>query len=90
MRCERFKIILSHMELLDLLEQRVHALLVRLDALSAENNSLRESQARELVLLAEENKFLLDELEKERGKNAAALTRVEALLERIKEQTGQE
>ena len=78
------------MELLDLLEQRVSALLVRLAALSAENDSLKQDQARELSALADENTALRDELEKERARNNTALTRIEALVERIKEQTGQE
>ena len=78
------------MELLDFLEQRVSALLARLAALSAENESLKQDQASELSALADENKALRDELEKERARNNTALTRIEALAERIKEQTGQE
>lgn len=75
------------MELLDLLEQRVSALLVKLDALAAENASLKQAQAQELSALADENKALHDELEKERTRNNTALTRIEALVERIKGQT---
>lgn len=78
------------MELLDLLEQRVSALLARLDELSAENDLLKQAQAHELSALADENQALRDELEKERGRNNTALTRIEALVERIKEQTDQE
>ncbi len=78
------------MELLDFLEQRVSTLLARLAALSAENESLKQDQASELSALADENKALRDELEKERARNNTALTRIEALVERIKEQTGQE
>lgn len=78
------------MELLDLLEQRVSALLTRLNELSAENDSLKQAQAHELSALADENKSLRDELDKERGRNKTALTRIEALVERIKEQTDQE
>jgi hypothetical protein len=75
------------MELLDLLEQRVSALLARMASLSAENESLQHERARELSALANENAALRDELEKERVRNNTALTRIEALVERIKEQT---
>ena len=78
------------MELLDLLEQRISALLVRLGALSAENESLKQDQAQELSVLADENKSLRDELERERARNNTALARIEALVERIKEQTEQD
>lgn len=78
------------MELLDLLEQRISALLARLDALQAENVSLKQEQARELAALADENKALRDEMERERARNNTALTRIEALVERIKEQTEQD
>lgn len=78
------------MELLDLLEQRVSALLARVETLSAENASLKREQAGELSALAEENDALRNELEKERARNNTALTRIEALVERIKEQTEQQ
>ena len=78
------------MELLDLLEQRVSALLARVEALSAENASPKREQAGELSALAEENDALRNELEKERARNNTALTRIEALVERIKEQTEQQ
>ena len=78
------------MELLDLLEQRVNALLAKVDALSTENVVLKQKQALELSALANENTVLRDELEKERARNNTALTRIEALVERIKEQTEQE
>ena len=78
------------MELLDLLEQRVSALLAKVETLSAENSSLKREQAGELSALAEENDALRNELEKERARNNTALTRIEALVERIKEQTEQQ
>ena len=78
------------MELLDQLEQRVTALLARLDALSEENASLRQTQAHELAALTEINQTLREELEVERSRNKTALTRIEALVERIKEQTEHE
>lgn len=77
------------MELLDQLEQRISALLTRVDALALENASLKEQQAGELAALAEENHGLRRELEQEREKNNAALARIEAIVERIKEQAGE-
>ncbi|MDR2489676.1 MAG: cell division protein ZapB [Desulfovibrio sp.] len=75
------------MELLDLLEQRVSVLLARVESLSAENASLQRGRAEELSALADENASLRNELEKEQARNNAALKRVAALVERIKEQT---
>ena len=75
------------MELLDQLEQRIQALLAKSQALAAENRTLTEVQAQECSALAEENRVLKEELEKERARNKTALTRIEALVERIKEQT---
>ena len=51
---------------------------------------MKQDQAQELSALADENKALRDELEKERARNNTALTRIEALVERIKEQTEQD
>lgn len=72
------------MELLDLLEQRIGALLTRIDTLAGENASLKSTQAGELAALAEENHALERKLEEERAKNAEALRRIEAIMERIK------
>jgi cell division protein ZapB len=77
------------MDVLDLLEQRVSALLAKADALSADNALLKQKQVQELSALADENTVLRDELEKERVRNNTALRRIEALVERIKEQTEQ-
>ena len=76
------------MELLDQLERRIGALLARVDALARENASLKEQQAGELASFAEENHGLRRELEQERAKNDAALARIEAIVDRIKEQAG--
>lgn len=78
------------MELLDQLEKRISALLAKADALAVENASLKEGQARELASLAEDNHALRQELERERAKTANSLSRLEALIALIKEQTGQE
>lgn len=78
------------MELLDQLEERISALLVRMDALAAENASLKQGQANELSALAEENHALRQELEQERANTANSLSRLEGLIALIKEQTDQE
>lgn len=78
------------MELLDLLEQRISVLLNKMGALTAENESLKRQLTQELTSLADENTRLQNELDQERERNNTALTRIEALAERIKEQTDQE
>ena len=78
------------MELLDQLEQRIGALLSRVDALAAENAALKEGRERDLSSLEESIQRLQQDLERERERNATALKRIEALVERIKEQTDQE
>jgi hypothetical protein len=75
------------MELLQQLEQRIDALLDRQNALQAENAALRASQEEELSALAQENSNLREELERERTRGVEALSRIEALIERIKEHT---
>lgn len=78
------------MEILNQLEQRINGLLERITVLTAENAGLRQSQEHELSALVQENSSLRTELEKERGRAAEAQGRIEALIERIKEHTGQE
>jgi hypothetical protein len=78
------------MELLDQLEQRIGALLAKLDALSTENAALKEGKARELASITGENTALRQELERERAKTAASLSRLEGIIALIKEQTDQE
>lgn len=72
------------MELFDRLEQRIGALLARLEDLARENAALKQANERELGSLAEENDALRRALEEERARNAGALQRVEAILTRIK------
>lgn len=78
------------MELLDQLERRVGALLSRVDTLEAENASLKHGREQELSSLHEENRALKQELKLERNKNSSALTRIEALVERLREQADHE
>lgn len=78
------------MEILEQLEQRIGVLLSRIEALSSENNALRNGRAQEMDNLADENRLLREELEKERTRNSEACSRVEALVARIKEHTDQE
>ena len=78
------------MEILDKPEHRIGGLMDRIRVLSAENATLRQLQEQELATLADDNHNLQLELERERNRNAIALKRVEALIERIKEQTEQE
>lgn len=73
------------MELLEQLEQQVLALLARVDALNGEKAGRDEAWAEERTALAEENRLLREELQKEQDRNRNALERVEALLARIKE-----
>ncbi len=78
------------MELLDQLERRIGALLSRIEALTAENLSLKQEQEDMFSSFQEENQTLKQELELERNKNAGALTRIEALVERLREQAEHE
>lgn len=76
------------MELLDQLEQKIAELLARLESLSKENTSLKQANERDLGAFAEENDLLRCALEDERTKNAAALERIEGILERIRKEAG--
>lgn len=73
------------MELLDRLEREIGSLLARLDALTQENATLRQTNEFELGTLAEENDALRRALDEERAKNASALERLENIMERIRE-----
>lgn len=76
------------MELIDLLETRVTALLSQLETLREENRRLREEVEGGLSALAEENRILKEALDEERTVKDAVLTRIDALLLRLKDQTG--
>ncbi len=72
------------MELLDLLEQRVDALLAQQTKLAEENARLRLEVENGLSGLAAENQTLRESLEEERRAKAAVLSRLDALLLRLK------
>lgn len=78
------------MELLNKLEHHIGALLSKVEALTAENASLKKEREQERFGMLEENRVLKEELEAERSKNSAALMRIEALVERLREQVDQE
>jgi cell division protein ZapB len=71
------------MELLDLLESRVDALVTEIEFLRKENVKLREDTAAGLTVLTEENTYLKQVLEEEQQLKAAVLKRVDGLLSRI-------
>jgi DNA repair exonuclease SbcCD ATPase subunit len=89
------------MELLEQLEERVTALLAKLENLAKENASLREqaevfsalekenaelkTKMADLVALERANRTLRDERDRERQKNRAALTRLDVLVRRMKD-----
>ena len=72
-------------ELLDLLEERVTALLRETQALKQENENLRRELTEKTVPLAEENRSLHDALAQEQAVKEAAAKRIDALLLRITE-----
>jgi predicted nuclease with TOPRIM domain len=78
------------MELIEQLEQRISALLDRLDGLVAENAALREEHSREIKVLTDANESLRNELTGERSLTAEAVTRIESIVARIKDRAGQE
>ena len=72
------------MELFEQLEERVTTLISKLESLTAENAALRV-QAQASLMYEEENATLKEAIAEERRKNEAALARVDAILQRIKE-----
>ncbi len=78
------------MELLDLLEQRVDALLDRQTKLVEENTRLRSEVENGLSGLTAENQTLRESLEEERSIKAAVLSRLDALLLRLKDHSAVE
>ena len=72
------------MELLDLLEQKMNELLDRQMKLVEENTRLRSEMENGLSDLAAENQALKESLEEERRTKAAVLSRLDALLLRLK------
>ena len=77
------------MELLDLLEQRVSALVTDMEVLRKENDKLREEASVGLAVLAEENAYLKHALEEEQQIKGAVLKRIDGLLQRLKDVAGE-
>jgi hypothetical protein len=78
------------MELIKQLEQRISALLDKLDRLVAENASLKEGHAKAIKALTDENDKLRNELEGERSLTTDAVARIESIVALIKDRAGQE
>ncbi len=77
------------MEIIEQLEQRVLALLAERDQLKAENNELRQSQAKAFDSLAEEHQALQIQLAREQERNNTALLRIESIVQRLKERVAE-
>ena len=71
------------MELLEQLEERVTALVSRMESLAAENAALK-ARMQASSSCEEENRALKEAVAEERRKNEAALARVDAILQRIR------
>ena len=71
------------MELLDLLESRVDALVTEIEFLRKENAKQREDASVGLSVLTEENSYLKQALEEEQQLRDAVLKRVDGLLLRL-------
>lgn len=72
-------------ELLDLLEERVTALLGEVRSLRLENNQLRRDLADKIAPLTEENASLKEALDQEQTTRETAARRIDALLRRLSE-----
>lgn len=76
------------MELLDLLENRISDLLGRLDFLETENRRLNDELTQGRDTLVAENQSLKAALDEEKDNKTVVLRRIDALLARLKDQTG--
>ncbi len=85
------------MESLDLLEQRINALLGQVSSLRDENKTLRfeneqglNALAEENKIMAEENRVLKDALTQETKCKEAVSGRIDGIIERLKTQLGED
>ena len=77
------------MELLDLLENRIGELLSRVERLEGENRRLKDELVQGRDTLLAENQSLKAALEEEKDNKAVVLRRIDTLLARLKDQTGE-
>lgn len=77
---------MSHMELLEQLENRVTSILSRLETLEQEKKQLQERCAA-LEEMEQANQHLREELEQEKAAKAAVVDRIDGLLQKIAEHT---
>jgi hypothetical protein len=77
------------MELLDLLENRMSDILERLASLESENRRLKDELMQGRDTLLAENQSLKTALEEEKDNKAVVLRRIDALLAKLKYQTGE-
>ena len=78
------------MELIVTLEAKIDALLATLAAERDANRRLRQELAGAGSKLEEENRTLREELEAERALKETVLTRIDGLLQKLKDETGDE
>ncbi len=72
------------MDLIDQLESRIDKLLTTLEGLKEENSRLRQEAATGASMHEEEKRRLREELQQEREAKDAVLSRIDALLEKLK------
>ena len=75
------------MELLDKLEERINTLLREMESVKDENRRLKENNQQELTRLAADNERLAEELERERSASQDVVRRLDALLEKLSDNT---
>ncbi|MFV0347840.1 MAG: cell division protein ZapB [Halodesulfovibrio sp.] len=76
------------MELIDQLEQRIDSLLETIAVLKEDNRRLKEEVDLGLSVLEDENRALKEQLEMERSTQDSVRQRIDALLLKLKDQTG--
>lgn len=77
------------MELIDQLEQRIESMLESIETLQEENRRLKEEVDLGLSALEDENRALKESLEEERSMRESVLQRVDALIGKLKDRTGE-